>query len=123
MGILAGGNARRMLAIAAALTAGLTLASTARAALTLTLSEPGAPGGPISTTITDNGAGDQDLTTGSIEVNDPNFGDFKTNILVGFSNRTDPTAGPVADLEVQSLDVTKNTNVAAATLIITLQDT
>jgi hypothetical protein len=111
------------LTIAAALAAGgLIWTAPARAALTLTISEPGAPGSPTQT-ITDNGTGDNDPSGGSIEFNDPNFGDFKTNVLVGFSNRTDPSAGPEADLQIQSLDITKNTNATAATLIITLADT
>jgi len=114
-----GGSA---LALSAALAASLASSSTARAALTLTLSEPGAPGSP-TTTVTDNGAGDNDPASGNISFNDPNFGDFKTNIIVGFSNKNDPSAGPEADLQVQSLDITKNTNASAATLIITLSDT
>jgi hypothetical protein len=118
------GGCAGSLTIAAALAAsGLIWAGPARAALTLTISEPGAPGGPISTTVTDNGAGDNDSTPGSIEFNDPSFGDFKTNVLVGFSNKNDPTAGPEADLQIQSLDITKNTNASIASLIITLSDT
>src|SRR5438874_5357774 len=50
------GCGHEALILGAALAAGLSFSSSARAALTLTLAEPGAPGGPISITVTDNGA-------------------------------------------------------------------
>jgi len=50
------------------------------------------------------------------------FPDFTTNITVGFSNKTDPSVGSQAVLQIQSLDISKSTNNTLHTLLIHLTD-
>jgi hypothetical protein len=95
------------------------LAPIARAGLIVTLQEVGDPGGPFI--VNDNGAGDSDGNIGEIQTTHA-FPDFTTNITSGFSNKLDPSAGPEADLQISSLDITKTGNAAAHQLIITVSD-
>ena len=92
---------------ALALVAGLS-AGQAKAALILTLSEPGYA--PVTGVV----SGNTDSFIGS-------YGDFTTNIVIGFTNSGTPS--PLAELQVQSLDVTKNSTSAAEVLTITTTDT
>jgi hypothetical protein len=81
----------------------------ARAALLLTVSEPGfAPafGTPSS--------------PNTIDLIGP-YGDFNTNIVIGFTNSNTPTS--VAELQIQSLQVIDNSNTGPKTLTISLTDT
>jgi len=65
-------------------------ASSARGALTLTLSEPGYA--PVTGTV----SGSTDAYVGS-------YGDFTTDVVVGYSNSTTP--GSLGELQVQSLNI------------------
>jgi MYXO-CTERM domain-containing protein len=97
----------RALVVAGALIGGLTAAS-ARAALTLTLSEPGfAP-------VTGTASGNTDTFFGS-------YGDFSTNIVVGFTNSATPSAA--AELQIQTLNVINNNQTGTKALTISLTDT
>ena len=94
-------------------------APNARAAFIVTLQEVGA-GAPVS--IVDNQPGDTDTNVDEIQTSQA-FPDFTVNISSGFSNKLDPSAGPEADLQISSLDITKTGNAAPHSLIITLSDT
>jgi hypothetical protein len=105
----------------AGMAGGLMLATaaapSARAGLIVTLTEVGVG----SFTATDNVSNDNDPTLGSIDTTHT-FPDFTTNITVGFSNKTDPNAGPEAEIDVSSIDITKTGNSAPHTLIVTVSD-
>ena len=93
-------------------------APVARAALIVSLQEVG----DGSFTATDNVSNDNDPTTGQVSCTHA-FADFTTTITVGYSNKTDPSAGPEADLQTTSLDITKTGNSTPHTLIVTVSDT
>lgn len=104
-------SSTRRICLAGAIAASAMFVSSAKAALTLTLSETGfAP-----STLTDSG------NTGQVTFNG-SYGDFSTNIVVGSSNKLDPTPGPLAQLEIQTLDITKVGNAGSKTLTVTLTD-
>ena len=83
-------------------------AAPAKGALTLTISEPGM----MPATTTAAGGSNSIVYTSA-------YGDFATDIVVGFSNSAAPSS--VAQLQIQSLDV-KNTTGTQAVLTITLSD-
>jgi len=103
-------NAKHFSLIAAAAVGVAALALPARAALIVTLNG--------STTITDNGAGDTDATTGQIIANTTVAG-FGVAITVAKSNS--PGAAGLGVLEISSLDV-RNSNAGNATLTINVSD-
>jgi hypothetical protein len=101
----------RALVAAAAVSAGLLgMARPAHAALMLTLSEAGYA--PVTLTDATN--------TGSLSYSG-SYGDFSTNFVIGYTNQL-TGAGPVANLQIESLDVTSLTNSGAKTLTVSLDD-
>lgn len=88
---------------------GLSFAPPAQAALMVTLSEVGFA--PV--TATDGDLDGQVSFAGA-------YGDFKTNIVVGFSNKLEVTHGPEAELQIQSLDITKNTGLTSVPAVLTI---
>jgi hypothetical protein len=101
---------QRVSLLAAAAVGVAALAMPARAALIVTLNG--------TTTITDNGAGDTDATTGEIIAN-TNVAGFGVAITVAKSNS--PGAAGLGVLEISSLDV-RNNNAGNATLTINVSD-
>jgi hypothetical protein len=108
---------RKSLVVGAALAGALCVTGSANAALMLTLTELSGPnaGTTAPLTVTALPATPTQVIYASA------FGDFSTNINVGFSNAT--LGGGEAELQVNVLDITSNTDVTGAVLQVTLSDT
>ena len=101
---------RHLFSVAAASIGIAGIAYRADAALSVTISEAGFA--PMTQTDTAN--------SGEVQFSGP-YGDFSTNFVIGVTNELNGTQ-PVANLQVESLDVTSQSNSGPKTLIVTLTD-
>jgi hypothetical protein len=106
----------RWIALGSVVASSLYMAAPAKAALMLTLTELAGPNMGTTAPVTVSAL---PATPTQVIYSLP-FGDFSTNINVGFSNAT--VGGTEAQLQVNVLDITSNTDVAGAVLQVTLTD-